>query len=271
MVLGIFSKKVCVGGAAILVLAWGCAQRPNPAQFGDHAAELPARVIEVSDENPSGQDAATPGQFSEVMQKPLALKMQRVGSRDQLMWVRQPLGKSKQARQQGEVVQLTDWPFLIKGAQVSQDGKWVAFFTDYYPGGLAGLWSLVVFSTDEAFPLRGYDLVKRVVSSGVVFDVENQEPQAVFGRDGRLIFYVKGAVEAKNPGADAIFATDLTTRKSYLLPTEKSAHRHLAVLASGQISFTAEAGRGGQRKAYLAQMELLEFPQTEITQNQHND
>jgi len=271
MALGIFCKKVWVGSLGLSLVIWACSQRPNPTQFGDHAAELPARVIEVNENVTPSSDPVLSERFLQQNDPPFILKMQRVGSTEQLVMLRAIVTKARHSKVRTETLQLTDWPFEIQGAQVSPDGKWVAFFTNYYPGGQSGLWSLVVFSIDEKFPLRGYDLVKRVVASGVVFDASAQEAQAVFGQHGRLVFYVKEAIERKGAGADAIFATDLMTKKTYLLPTDKNVHRHLTVLASGQITFTAESKNGGERKSYLAQMEVMDFPQTELTQNQHKD
>lgn len=268
---GFLRQNAGFGCLMVGLLVVACSQRPYSGGVGEPSAEMPVRVIEVSDDLTPPQVLPEAEAFQGPSENMGQLKMQRVGSREQLTWVRPVAVKGKRQRPRSETVQLTDWPFEIQGAQLSADGKWVLFFTKYFPGGRDDLWSLVVISTEEKFPLRGYAVAKHVIASGVVFDGESKDGQAVFGQDGHLVFYVKKSVDNGDGDADAIFATDLETRKNYLFPTQKIAHRQIAAPASGQITFSAETKRGGERKTYRGLWETRENPQTELTQNRRND
>jgi Tol biopolymer transport system component len=134
---------------------------------------------------------------------------------------------------------LTSWSYDDLRPTWSPDGQKIAFYTNYNESGDSKTWSLVVVAADGSDGISGTNLIKHIVATDVMPDME-QGPAWL--PDSQGLVYVKDEKLEFNP----IYLVDLKNKTSVQLKTGTKMNHDVASGPDGVIAFRAQVDQWDQ-------------------------
>ena len=141
---------------------------------------------------------------------------------------------------------MTTWTYDDLRPVWSPDGQKIAFYSNYNPENDPKVWAIVVISADGSDPTQGEDLVKKIVATDVLPDMERGP---AWMSDSKRIAFVKNDGHSYNP----IYIVDTEEKIPFLLKTDTKMNHDVTCSIDGTIAFRAQVEQWDH--IYIAKVE----------------